>query len=401
MKLFMFSILAGVFMLALGIAGAQGLRNKDVTIPFQLVNKTIFVQVRVGRSKPLWFVLDTGDKYALIDLSIAKSLGLELGDPVPVGGGGKETVLGNFLRNSEFSIAGLESFSQPLFIAVPLDELAKASGHEFAGVLGFDFISKFVVEIDYLTQTITLHDNTAYQYRGDGERFKIIFNAAGHPEMRAQVIDGAGSPIDGTFVIDIGSGAALILNKPFVERERFLQSGRPTVHWLEGRGFGGSIEGSVGRITGLKLGRFLVNKPITVFSQASNGPFASADSQGNIGAAILEKFKVILDYKQNRVILEPNAQFNKPLEYNRSGLFLVASGQDYKTFTIDTIADHSPASEVGLYPGDILVAINTHPAADYSLSQLRLMFQNAKECDLTLERGGDHLHVQLKLRGQI
>ena len=219
--------------------------------------------------------------------------------------------------------------------------------------------------------------------------------------VHAQVIDDIGSPVDSAFVLDIGSGAALILSTPFVDRERFLQSGRPTLHWLEGLGFGGGIEGSVGRIKAFKLGRYLVNNPVAVFSQASNGPFASTDTQGNIGAAILEKFQVILDYKQNRIILDSNAQFNKPLEYNRSGLFLVSSGPNFETFKIEAIADNSPASEAGLHKGDILIAIGGHPATEYTLSQLRLMFQDAKQCELTVERGHEHLQMTLKLRGLI
>jgi len=97
MKLLMLSVMASVCMHVFAIADAKEFLHgqapahdqqadhpqKDVTIPFQLVNKTIFIQVMVAH-KPLWFVLDTGDKYAIIDLSTAKSLGLELGDQVPV-----------------------------------------------------------------------------------------------------------------------------------------------------------------------------------------------------------------------------------------------------------------------------------------------------------------------------
>jgi hypothetical protein len=410
MKLLMLSVMASVCMYVFAIVDATEFLHgqaahdqqadhsqKDVTIPFQLVNKTIFIQVMVAH-KPLWFVLDTGDKYAIIDLSTARSLGLELGDQVPVGGGGKDTVMGNYLKNSEFRVTGLENFSQPLFIAVPLEELAKASGHELAGVLGFDFVSQFAIEIDYLKQAITLHDKAAYQYHGDGDSLPITFNAAGHPVVHAQVVDETGSPVDGRFVFDIGSGAALILNTPFVDKERFLQAGQQTVPWLEGLGFGGGIEGSVGRMKRFKLGRFLINNPVTVFSQASNGPFASAETQGNIGAAILEKFKIILDYNQHRIILESNAQFNKPIEYNRSGLFLVSSGTDYETFKIEAIADNSPASEAGFHTGDIVIAINGYPASEYTLSELRMMFQDAKQCELTVQRGRENLQMMLKLR---
>jgi hypothetical protein len=416
MKLFIVSVLAGVCVFTSAIGEAldsqtgstpshqeQADKPWNVTIPFQLVNKTIFLQVVVG-SRPLWFVLDTGDKYAIVDLSIAKSLGLELGDQVTVGGGGKQAVMGNFVKNSSFHVDGLEGFSQPLFLAVPLDELANLHGHEFAGVLGFDFLKNFVVEIDYLTHILTLYDASAYQYRGDGESLPITFNAAAHPEVRAQIIDDKGSAVDGTFVVDIGSAATLIMNTPFVEKQGFLQSGRPTVHWLEGAsggGVGGSIEGSVGRIKGFKLGPFRIDNPVTVFSQASSGAFASADAQGNVGAGILEKFKVILDYSRKKIIFEPNSQFNKPLEYNRSGFFLTSSGQNYKIFTIKAIADNSTASEAGLRAGDILTIINGHPSADYTLSQLRSMFQDAKECDLTVERGHEHLRVRLTLRAVI
>jgi hypothetical protein len=141
--------------------------KKDVKIPFTLENRHIFLQVQAGGTRPYWFVLDTGWKYASVDLAVAKALGLKLGAPVNVGGGGKKTLMGNLLSDSPFSLVGLKNFSQPLFLALPLDELAKNSGHEWAGTLGADFISEFVVEIDYLSKTITLHDKKTYRYRGN------------------------------------------------------------------------------------------------------------------------------------------------------------------------------------------------------------------------------------------
>jgi hypothetical protein len=115
--------------------------HEDIKIPFQLENRTIFIQVHMGDSQPYWFVLDTGWKYAVIDLAVAKALGLKLGAPVDVGGGGKKAVLANMLIDSTFSMVGLKDFSQPLFLALPLDDLAKASGHEWAGILGTDLLA--------------------------------------------------------------------------------------------------------------------------------------------------------------------------------------------------------------------------------------------------------------------
>jgi hypothetical protein len=370
----------------------------QVTIPFERVNKNICLQVSVANSKPLSFILDTGAKYAVIDLAVAKSLGLEFGDQVAVGGAGKNVTMGNFLKNSSFRIVGLENFSQPLSLAIPFDELAKASGHEFAGILGYDFISQFVVEVDYIKQAITLLDKDHYKYRGPGEIFAISFNAASHPQLHARIIDGERAPIEGTFVLDLGSSASVILNKPLVAEQQFLRAGRPTVSWLEGRGLGGIALGSVGRIQALELGSYQIKNPVAIFSRADSGPLAVADVQGNIGAAILEKFKVILDYVRNRVILEPNSRLAEPMEYNRSGLFLVSFGANYREYKIASVAENSPASESALQVADILLSINGRPASDFSLTEIRRLFQEAGECDLQFRRGDAMLRVKLKLR---
>jgi hypothetical protein len=376
--------------------------HEDVKIPFTLENRTIFLQVQAGGSRPYWFVLDTGWKYAVIDLAIAKSLHLNLGDQVDVSGGGKKTVMGNMLNNSPFSLVGLKDFSQPLFLALPLNDLAKANGHEFSGILGTDFSSEFVVEIDYLSRTITLHDNMTYQYRGKGQSFPVTFNTAGWPEIQAAVIDGDRPAREDKFVLDIGNSAVpLILNRPFVESEHLLRPDRHTVPWLEGQGIGGGSDGSVGRIGGLQIGRFLIKNPVTVFSRAANGLFAATESQGNIGAMILEKFKVILDYKNNRVILEPNARFDEPTDYNRSGLILEAVGENYRTFRIKAVADDSPASEAGLRMGDTLVAVDGQPVSELNLSELRFKLQRAKACELLVERDGARREISLRLRDLI
>ena len=370
-----------------------------VTIPFELVNKNVFIRVQAGRSAPLSFVLDTGDKYAVIDLAVAKSLGLNMATEVPVGGAGKNVITGWLLKDSPFRVTGLRDFEQPLFIAVPLDDLARASGHPFDGTLGYDFISRFVVEIDYVARRLILHDKDTFEYRGAGEILPITFNAAGHPQVRAQLIDG-GRAIDGTFVLDIGSGAAVMLNTPFVG-EQHLLAGRKTVPWMEGRGFGGGIDGSVGRVEALKLGSFRIDAPVVVFTRAEAGPFASTEAQGNIGAGIIEKFKLILDYARNRIILEPNARFREPIEYNRSGLSLTAEGAHYETIRIAAAAADSPASDAGLQAGDVIKQIDGKPASQFTLTQIRRMFVDANECRLTVARGAKTFEAVLKLRRRV
>jgi hypothetical protein len=378
-------------------ASVSASNRPDAVIPFEQANRAIFVQVVVA-GRPLWFVLDTGDKYAVIDLSVAHALGLELGTPIPVGGAGSATVMGSLVKNGEFSVVGLDGFTQPLFIAIPLDSLAKAEGHAFAGVLGADFIRQFVVDIDYVRHTLTLHDKAEWRYAGRGHALDITFNSSGHPQARAEIVDAAGRVADGMFTLDIGSTGAVILNEPFVEQTHALQPAQASAPLMGGAGVGGDVQGAVGRLSALKLAGFVVAQPITVFTQSKAGAFASADFQGNIGGAVLERFKVTLDYSHSKIFLEPDAHFGSPMDYDMSGLAISAEGPDFKTFEIEEVAPNTPGSRAGLRPGDQVTAIDGRRASDYSLSDLRAKLRRPHTATLAVDRAGVGRRVRLRLQ---
>src|SRR5262245_2958603 len=58
------------------------------TIPFELITRHIALKVRVNNSRPLTFIFDTGDQYAIINLERAKELGLNLSGSLSVSGAG-------------------------------------------------------------------------------------------------------------------------------------------------------------------------------------------------------------------------------------------------------------------------------------------------------------------------
>jgi hypothetical protein len=332
---------------------------------------------------------------------VARSLGLDLQGEIDVGGGGKETVTGKFVKNSEFSVLGLQGFTQPLFLAVPFDELSKTCGHEFSGILGFDFLSPFVVEIDYVNKTITFHDRESYQYHGSGESIPITFDSHAHPQLKAQIAIDERGPMAELFVLDLGASGYLELNSPFVQKEHLPGKSRPAVPSMSARGIGGALAGSVGRVKELQIGTFRVSNPIALFSQDIKGANASSSAQGTIGAGIMSKFKVILDYADKRIILEPNSDFALPTEYDMSGLHFLGLGQDRTRFEIDQVAENSPGSQADIRQGDVLAAIDGKPASAYTVSELRRLFRQEKEYRLTIQRGDQRLEARLALHRRI
>src|SRR5262249_37332738 len=97
--------------------------DTPVIIPFDLVTRHIMVKIKVNNSRPLSFVLDTGDKVGVIDIDVAKELGLKLEGQVHVGGAGAETLPGSMVKEASWTLPGLDGFSQPVTLAIPLGRM--------------------------------------------------------------------------------------------------------------------------------------------------------------------------------------------------------------------------------------------------------------------------------------
>ena len=367
-----------------------------LAIPFELVVKHVLLPVRVNGSRPLQFLLDTGDKFAIIDLDRARELGLSLKGEIRVGGAGSQVIPASRVQNSSFTIPGLEGFSQPIKLALPLKSFAAILGQDIDGIIGHDFIKEFVLELDYQARQIKLHDQNNFVYTGVGESVPIQIDASGHPIIEAEMTPVGGEPIKGKFLLDIGSDASFALYSPFVAEHNLLGPQLKTIRALGAVGAGGEVTGRFGRVAQLKIGKFRLANPITFFSQDKAGTFADKETQGNIGEQILSKFKVFLDYAHNRIILEPNATFSQPFNEAFSGLSLITEGKDYQTFRITDILENSPASTAGLQRDDLLLSINGRPAAELTLSEVYEIFERPVPYKLQIRRGEQTLRVTLK-----
>jgi hypothetical protein len=383
---------------AVQTSSKPALANAAVSIPFELVARHIVLQVKINDSRPLSFVLDTGDKVAIIDMDRARELGVKLQGQVRVGGAGSEVLTGSLVQESTWTIPELGGFSQPVALALPLGRLAAKFGHDFDGIIGSDFIKQFVVEVDYRARVIKLHDKDKFNYSGAGESIPIQLDRQGHPLIEAEVTPIGSAPIKGQFVLDIGSGAALALHSPFVASNRLLSPELKTIKTIGAGGAGGKTTGRIGRVTELKIGRFKIAGPITLFSEDKAGAFASSALAGNIGQQIACKFKVFLDYNRERIILEPDASFGEPFNRAFGGFALTAEDKDYTTFRITEVLENSPASEVGLLENDLIIKVDDRPTSQLTLTKLNELLERPVTYKLTIRRGERTLQVALTPR---
>jgi hypothetical protein len=169
-------------------------RLAPVTIPFELAGRHVIVGVRIDDSRPLAFVLDTGASVAMVRTETARALGLSLYGSVTSGGAGPARQAGQRVRGAAWSLVGFDRFSQPVTLALPMPEVSPALGRPIDGIIGGEFISAFVVALDYQARTVTLHDPTMFQYSGSGEVLPIEFTSSGHPRSTASPPSGSRSP---------------------------------------------------------------------------------------------------------------------------------------------------------------------------------------------------------------
>lgn len=381
---------------AIQVASQTATSPAPQVIPFEFVNRHILIPLKVNNSRPLWFILDTGDQYAVINLDVASELNLKLRGQVRVGGAGAQIQTGAFVDEATFAVQGLKDFTQPVTLALPIGHLASRLGQDFDGIIGSDFISQFVVEIDYQARVLRLHDKNNFKYTGPGEAVPIKF-MHGHPILEAEVTPQGGTPIKGDFVLDIGAGLALALYTPFVNSHNLLNNIK-TIQSLGVAGAGGEASGRSGRVAQLKIGRYAIKEPITFFSEDKAGALATSEICGNIGARVASKFTLFLDYNRKQIIFEPNSSFNEPFTQPTAGISLIAEGKDYRTFKITDVLQNSPAQEAGLQKDDIILEVDGTTSRTLTLSRLHDLFEQPVSRKLTIRRGNSLLNVILTPR---
>jgi len=357
-------------------------------VPFTTYDRHIYLPVRLpGYDEELMFMVDSGASMTVIDSTLAARMGFPLGERL-MGAGAGGTADFYMTRIGGFSIEGV-SFTEQTVIAYPISNLVgRFVDIEVAGILGYDFLSRFVSRIDYEKSILTLFepDSAAGTADMDAPLIHNVFSVAGR-------VDGLYS---GTFLIDTGAGNSL-LQKGFAEKHGLFDNRRMVE--ISIMGAGGEESAYLARFDSFEIGGFTIENPVFVLSTAERGIGAFQGISGIIGNDILQRFTVTLDYRRQRINLEKNRFFDNPAAKDRSGIVLERDASN--RVLIHRIVPGSPADEAGLVPGDILLSVDHRDVASFdSMDDILKSFRVREEIeiDIGIEREGERLHVSLTLR---
>ena len=136
-------------------------------VPFKFLADHIFIPVNIKGKERLW-VLDSGASISVVDSAFAAELGLKAEGDIK-GSGAGNTLQFSFVDLPPFRMKGIEFSEQKAASASFLKPYAhRHFGFEVVGILGYDFLSRFMTRIDYANETLSFYEPDEFEYRGNG-----------------------------------------------------------------------------------------------------------------------------------------------------------------------------------------------------------------------------------------
>jgi PDZ domain/Aspartyl protease len=340
------------------------------------------------------FLLDTGGSGGHLDGEIAKRLGLRLERGTASFSGSANLEVG-IIPEATLAVGAARHRGQ--LLVSPLAPIEPILGRPFEGIIGSDFLQRYVLELNYDARVLRLYPPAAFQYTGRGQPLRLSF-AQGIPFVRLAVSLANGKAIDGDFLIDTaGGGMAIHVHKQIAERDGLL-GGAPSRD-ERGHGIGGETSRTVARGVAVAIGSYRVSRPIVAITEDTAGLRTNPQSLGLVGMEVLGRFNLTFDYSRSVVYVEPNRTFDAALVYDSTGLDLRATRPSFSPAYVRSVRDRSPAKEAGIQAGDVLVRIDDRPTSGLTLDEIRELLKTpGRTRRLAVSRQGKSVSVTLKTR---
>ncbi len=378
---------------------------KKVEIPFELQGNFIIVKVIFEGLFPLRFILDTGAEHTILTKKeITNLLGMPYERTINLMGTDMKTqVVAHIIRKVKLQLPTALFTKDIIVLDEDYFQFDKFAGLDVHGVIGAEAFRGYVVKFDFSKQIITMFEPSVFKpsdYR-DFEVLPIeIIRSKPYLTTNAQIL--TDSVVQLKLLIDTGAALSLLLHTYSTPG---LALPEKVIKGNIGTGLGGEIEGYVGRIRSMNMGKNLLVNPVSNFqelNELSDSVYLNGRN-GLIGGEVLSRFNFIIDFNHEKLYLQTNRNFKTTFNYDKSGLLLIAGGERLSIFTVHDVIPNSPAEEAGFQIGDELVRLNLTPTRFFGLGDINRKFQgkSGKVYHIIFLRKGKKMKTKLTLRDLI
>jgi hypothetical protein len=336
--------------------------------PFsQLSGGIVIIKAQVDEHQDtLNFVFDTGSGGISLDSLTVQYLGLkkQLSDKTIRGIAGIKLV--EFAYNHTLKLPGLEVDKLDFHIN-DYELLTSVYGIKIDGIIGFSFLRRYIVNLDYDKQVMEVYSPGRFRYPKGGHLLHPDFSTL--PLQSATIEDER--IINARFIFDTGAGLTFLLSKEFVTDSMFFKRKRK-FYPTQAEGLGGKKMMDITVAKEVKLGPYKFrNVPVHIFDDEYN--VTSYPLLGGlIGNDVMRRFNVILNYPDRCIYIKPNNHFPESFDYSYTGLGIYLIDGEIRV--IDIIKG-SPGDKAGFQPGDIIFSVENNYTKN--IQTYKTLFQNS------------------------
>jgi len=319
-------------------------------------------------------VFDTGGQ-GVINASTAQRFAGRAGG-LAVGGTGTKSVSASILPiRSLFFANGSLPYDTFFSLPLPYELLHPLRGQRVDAIVGAEIMANFRVLVDYAHRILTLQRFDSAPAAGT----IVPFVSDGSHMYVEATIDGA----RGLFGIDTGDEGGVTVFGRFAGRNHlYTGAGIPYLS----SGIGGADREFAYRGRTFELAGQRMENPVVRVARTDAGDFSSRSLAGNIGAGVLSRFLLTIDYHARTIAFAPNDTLHAPFQSDRTGLTLDQPQAD--SFRVSFVASGTPAAQAGIHVGDRIVAIDKRSVTAMGLGDFDVYRYSAKPFTLTIRREG-------------
>ncbi len=284
----------------------QKANSKTDLIPFRLINSKTILPVKVGDSRELRIILDSGmgwDGLLIMNPGLRDSIKLINPQEANLGGAGSGNSQPALVSNSMNFIINKTEFQNQRIVVLSSDHY---KGFKNDGVIGYSLFGHYLMEIDYDNLTISLYPPGQKTIDDSWTEIPVTFNERNIPCIDLQVSIEGETPVALNCYIDYASSESIEL---LINPGQKYSLPDSTEEYYLGRGLSGDIYGRRGKISKVVLGPYEIKNLSAAFAPAEvRSKQKGADAV--VANNLLRRFNLIFDYSNKKFFIKPNTHFN-------------------------------------------------------------------------------------------
>ena len=241
---------------------------------------------------------------------------------------------------------------------IPVFLLKPILGDFADGIIGKKYFEGNVLEINYIHKYIRLDkdfsviDTSGYMkinMKKENNRLFVPISIRINDTVTIQDYS----------LLDIGLGGSILITSHTADKYKLSDKIIEKIpYYTKYGGVSGSSYSYDFRAYLIEIGNFQIDSVTMSYSEDKSGSLSHSSHVGLLGNEILERFDVIIDFKNNDLYLKPNADYNKPFNFSKLGFGYVDRSTTMNAWIVTGLYRGSNAEIAGLEIDDKIISVN-------------------------------------------